>query len=71
MAKAISESGIGVTYNIPKVGLFKGIPFQNLVFAVVPMSMKTQADQYLKATTLRSYKTDNYMLYVTTKGMTK
>ena len=35
------------------------------------MSMKTQADQYLKATTLRSYKTDNYMLYVTTKGMTK
>lgn len=63
------NSNLGTNYNVPKVGKFKGVLHNDLLFAFVPLGQKDAADKYMKATTYRAYKTDNYIMYINSKNL--
>lgn len=69
LTSIVFKSNIGIDYNIPKIGKFKGVVQDNLIFAFVPIESKAKADNYLKATMLRAYKTDKYILYINNKKL--
>ncbi|MEI7962179.1 MAG: hypothetical protein WCI04_07625, partial [archaeon] len=56
-------------YNIPKIGKFKGVPYNDLLLAFVPIESKSKADVYLKGTMIRAYKNDKYILYINSKKL--
>lgn len=69
LTSIIYNTSIGTDYNIPKIGKFKGVLHNNLIFAFVPIADKTKADTYMKSTLLRAYKSDKYVLYINNKKL--
>jgi hypothetical protein len=69
LTNIIYKTSIGTDYNIPKLGKFKGVLHDNLIFAFVPIESKVKADAYMKTTMLRAYKSDKYILYINSKKL--
>lgn len=69
LTSIIYNTSIGTDYNIPKIGKFKGVLHNNLIFAFVPIESKAKADTFMKSTMLRAYKSDKYVLYINNKKL--
>lgn len=69
LTNILYASTLGVDYNIPKIGKFKGVLFDNNLYAFTAIAQQEKADSYFNKTVKRAYKTDKYILYIVDKKL--